>query len=44
MYSWCTQWWRHRPVAARIAHLHSAFEASRRSQSAGAANGGHTTA
>ncbi|MFE3002002.1 DUF4913 domain-containing protein [Nocardia sp. NPDC059246] len=36
MYSWCTQWWRHRPVAARIAHLHSAFEVSRRSQSGGA--------
>ncbi|MFE3060493.1 DUF4913 domain-containing protein [Nocardia sp. NPDC059236] len=35
-YTWCVQWWRHRPVAARIAHLHSAFEASRRSQSGGA--------
>lgn len=35
-YTWCAQWWRHRPVAVRIAHLHSAFEASRRSQSGGA--------
>ncbi|MCM6774438.1 DUF4913 domain-containing protein [Nocardia sp. CDC159] len=30
-YTWCTQWWRHRSVAVRIAHLHSAFEATRRS-------------
>ncbi|MGV9678793.1 DUF4913 domain-containing protein [Nocardia sp. NPDC003482] len=32
-YTWCTQWWRHRPVAVRIAHLHTAFEAARRSRS-----------
>ncbi|MFE3003185.1 DUF4913 domain-containing protein [Nocardia sp. NPDC059246] len=35
-YTWCAQWWRHRPVSVRIAHLYSAFEASRRSQSGGA--------
>ncbi|WP_405180796.1 DUF4913 domain-containing protein [Nocardia sp. NBC_01377] len=28
-YTWCEQWWEHRPVAVRIAHLHAAFEASR---------------
>lgn len=28
-YTWCAHWWAHRPVAVRIAHLHSAFEASR---------------
>jgi hypothetical protein len=27
--TWCAQWWLHRPVAVRIAHLHSAFEAYR---------------
>ncbi|WP_280337567.1 DUF4913 domain-containing protein [Nocardia wallacei] len=32
-YTWCTQWWRHRPVSVRIAHLHAAFEAARRSRS-----------
>ncbi|MEV0766253.1 DUF4913 domain-containing protein [Nocardia sp. NPDC050435] len=31
-YTWCRQWWRHRPVAVRIAHLHNAFEASRRTK------------
>ncbi len=25
-YSWCPQWWRHRPVVVRIAALHDAFE------------------
>lgn len=35
-FTWCTQWWRHRPVSVRIAHLHTAFEAARRSQSGGA--------
>ncbi|MBY8862021.1 DUF4913 domain-containing protein [Nocardia sp. CA2R105] len=34
--TWCTHWWRHRPVAVRIAHLHSAFEATRRSRSGSA--------
>ncbi|WP_280498940.1 DUF4913 domain-containing protein [Nocardia farcinica] len=28
-YTWCEQWWAHRPVAVRIAFLHTAFEASR---------------
>ncbi|WP_216917768.1 DUF4913 domain-containing protein [Nocardia noduli] len=28
-YTWCEQWWAHRAVAVRIAHLHTAFEASR---------------
>ncbi|MBF6331827.1 DUF4913 domain-containing protein [Nocardia transvalensis] len=32
-YTWCAQWWRHRSVAVRIAHLHSAFEATRRATS-----------
>ncbi|WP_416566106.1 DUF4913 domain-containing protein [Nocardia testacea] len=32
-YTWCAQWWAHRPVAVRIAHLHRAFEATRRSRS-----------
>ncbi|WP_410874704.1 DUF4913 domain-containing protein [Nocardia sp. A7] len=27
--TWCAQWWAHRPVAVRIAHLHAAFEAYR---------------
>ncbi|WP_194817943.1 DUF4913 domain-containing protein [Nocardia sp. XZ_19_385] len=31
-FTWCPQWWCHRPVAVRIAHLHSAFEASRRAK------------
>lgn len=35
-YTWCAQWWRHRPVSVRIAHLHTAFEVSRRSQSGSA--------
>jgi len=35
-WTWCTQWWRHRPVAVRIAHLHNAFEATRRSRSGSA--------
>ncbi|MFE9328219.1 DUF4913 domain-containing protein [Nocardia sp. NPDC052278] len=35
-YTWCSQWWRHRSVAVRIAHLHAAFEASRRSKSGSA--------
>ncbi|WP_338760803.1 DUF4913 domain-containing protein [Nocardia vulneris] len=33
-YTWCRHWWEHRAVAVRIAHLHSAFEAQRRSRSA----------
>ncbi|MBF6176033.1 DUF4913 domain-containing protein [Nocardia blacklockiae] len=32
-YTWCSQWWRHRAVSVRIAHLHTAFEAARRSRS-----------
>ncbi|RDI43566.1 DUF4913 domain-containing protein [Nocardia mexicana] len=32
-YTWCRQWWRHRAVSVRIAHLHAAFEAARRSRS-----------
>ncbi|TQM32694.1 DUF4913 domain-containing protein [Nocardia bhagyanarayanae] len=35
-YTWCTQWWAHRPVAVRIAHLHTAFEATRRSRAGSA--------
>ncbi|MRH92940.1 DUF4913 domain-containing protein [Nocardia sp. SYP-A9097] len=35
-YTWCPQWWRHRPVAVRIAALHNAFEASRRTRSGSA--------
>ncbi|MFF3224097.1 DUF4913 domain-containing protein [Nocardia suismassiliense] len=31
-YTWCRQWWAHRAVAVRIAHLHSAFEGQRRSR------------
>ncbi|MGW0251122.1 DUF4913 domain-containing protein [Nocardia goodfellowii] len=31
-FTWCPQWWQHRPVAVRIAHLHNAFEASRRTK------------
>ncbi|MEU6559280.1 DUF4913 domain-containing protein [Nocardia nova] len=33
-YTWCTQWWRHRPVSVRIAHLHRAFEGMRTSKNA----------
>ncbi|WP_433709694.1 DUF4913 domain-containing protein [Nocardia sp. CA-084685] len=33
-YTWCSKWWAHRSVAVRIAHLHSAFEAQRRAQTA----------
>ncbi|MGW4370339.1 DUF4913 domain-containing protein [Nocardia takedensis] len=28
-YTWCARWWDHRPVAVRIAHLHTAFETLR---------------
>ncbi|WP_331758308.1 DUF4913 domain-containing protein (plasmid) [Nocardia sp. NBC_01377] len=28
-FTWCTQWWRHRAVTVRVAHLHRAFEAAR---------------
>ncbi|OBA63807.1 hypothetical protein A5780_00605 [Nocardia sp. 852002-20019_SCH5090214] len=28
-WTWCSQWWRHRAVSVRIAHLHRAFEAMR---------------
>ncbi|MGS2811557.1 DUF4913 domain-containing protein [Nocardia sp. MW-W600-9] len=31
-FTWCTRWWSHRPVAVRVAHLHTAFEAMRRSK------------
>ncbi|MFI9508600.1 DUF4913 domain-containing protein [Nocardia sp. NPDC052566] len=31
-YTWCLQWWAHRAVAVRIAHLHNAFEAARRAR------------
>lgn len=34
-YTWCPRWWQHRPVAVRIAHLHNAFEAVRRSHTGG---------
>ncbi|MBF6369928.1 DUF4913 domain-containing protein [Nocardia puris] len=37
-YTWCTQWWAHRPVAVRIAHLHRGFEATRRSKVGSAMN------
>ncbi|MGO4613021.1 DUF4913 domain-containing protein [Nocardia sp. 2YAB30] len=33
-YTWCRQWWAHRGVAVRIAHLHTAFEAQRRARTA----------
>ncbi|SUE28934.1 Uncharacterised protein [Nocardia farcinica] len=33
-YTWCSQWWMHRGVAVRIAHLHNAFEAQRRARTA----------
>ncbi|MFD3706152.1 DUF4913 domain-containing protein [Nocardia sp. NPDC058658] len=32
-YTWCGKWWAHRSVAVRFAHLHTAFEAMRRSKS-----------
>lgn len=35
-YTWCGQWWAHRPVAVRFAHLHTAFEAMRRSKAGSA--------
>ncbi|MFX0574667.1 DUF4913 domain-containing protein [Nocardia nepalensis] len=35
-YTWCREWWRHRAVSVRIAHLHNAFEASRRSRAGSA--------
>ncbi|MEU3010113.1 DUF4913 domain-containing protein [Nocardia asteroides] len=35
-YTWCTHWWAHRPVAVRVAHLHTAFEAMRRSKAGSA--------
>ncbi|WP_280421508.1 DUF4913 domain-containing protein [Nocardia carnea] len=35
-YTWCSRWWSHRAVAVRVAHLHSAFEASRIATDAGA--------
>lgn len=31
-YTWRTRWWAHRPVTVRVAHLHAAFEAMRRSK------------
>ncbi|MBC7299380.1 DUF4913 domain-containing protein [Nocardia mangyaensis] len=31
-FTWCTRWWSHRPVAVRVAHVHTAFEAMRRSK------------
>ncbi|MBF6212177.1 DUF4913 domain-containing protein [Nocardia puris] len=31
-YTWCSRWWTHRPVAVRVAHLHTAFEAMRRAK------------
>ncbi len=33
-WTWCSQWWRHRAVAVRIAHLHRAFEAMRADKNA----------
>ncbi|WP_067837303.1 DUF4913 domain-containing protein [Nocardia lijiangensis] len=35
-YTWCAQWWAHRGVAVRVAHLHSAFEAQRRARTGNA--------
>ncbi|MFE7718587.1 DUF4913 domain-containing protein [Nocardia rhizosphaerihabitans] len=35
-YTWCTRWWAHRSVAVRVAHLHTAFEAMRRSKAGSA--------
>ncbi|MFD3510079.1 DUF4913 domain-containing protein [Nocardia sp. NPDC058666] len=37
-FTWCTQWWAHRAVAVRIAHLHSAFEAMRRAKTGSSLN------
>ncbi len=37
-YTWCSRWWAHRPAAVRIAHLHTAFEAMRRSKVGSALN------
>ncbi|MGW5922158.1 DUF4913 domain-containing protein [Nocardia fluminea] len=37
-FTWCARWWDHRPVAVRIAHLHSAFEAMRRSKAGSSLN------
>ncbi|MEV0768527.1 DUF4913 domain-containing protein [Nocardia salmonicida] len=37
-YTWCSRWWAHRPVAVRIAHLHTAFEAMRRSKAGSGLN------
>ncbi|MEV0336929.1 DUF4913 domain-containing protein [Nocardia sp. NPDC050717] len=31
-FTWCSRWWAHRPVAVRVAHLHTAFEAMRRAK------------
>ncbi|MEV0297074.1 DUF4913 domain-containing protein [Nocardia sp. NPDC050710] len=36
--TWCTQWWSHRAVAVRIAHLHRGFEAARVRKDGGAVN------
>ncbi|MBV7701658.1 DUF4913 domain-containing protein [Nocardia nova] len=33
-WTWCSQWWRHRAVSVRIAHLHRAFEAMRTDKNA----------
>lgn len=33
-WTWCSQWWRHRAVSVRVAHLHRAFEAMRADKNA----------
>ncbi|WP_063001519.1 DUF4913 domain-containing protein [Nocardia mikamii] len=33
-WTWCSQWWRHRAVSVRIAHLHRGFEAMRADKNA----------
>ncbi|WP_068056362.1 DUF4913 domain-containing protein [Nocardia xishanensis] len=35
-YTWCSQWWAHRAVAVRMAHLHAAFEAQGRARTGNA--------
>ncbi|MGN2636501.1 DUF4913 domain-containing protein [Nocardia takedensis] len=38
-YTWCAQWWAHRPVAVRVAYMHAAFEASRGAGASGFVTG-----
>ncbi|MFD4351545.1 DUF4913 domain-containing protein [Nocardia sp. NPDC058518] len=37
-FTWCPRWWDHRPVAVRIAHVHTAFEAMRRAKAGSSLN------